>query len=171
MLTLGDVFAFAAIFVGFAATVWGATILTMLLASAKIQAASDQIRSSPYKVGLIGLGIALVIILAGIILSNVGGPLVRVVGVLILLFQTLLGVLGAASVASIAAEKIRAADSTISEYGALVRSSLLVVSLASIPFLGWFIVTPILLAFGTSGLFAKKHAPQIAVPAPPVQVS
>ena len=110
MLTLGDVFAFAAIFVGFAATVWGATVLTMLLAGAKTQAASVHIQTTHYKSGLIGLGIALVIILFGIILSNVGAPLVRVVGVLVLLFQTLLGVLGAASVASIAADKIRKAD-------------------------------------------------------------
>lgn len=171
MLTLGDVFAFAAIFVGFAATVWGATVLTMLLAGAKTQAASAQVRTSPFKAGLLGFAVALVIILFGVILANVGAPLVRIVGVMLLMFQALLGVLGAASVATLAADKIRQADGTISEYGAIVRGSLLVVALASIPFLGWFIVTPVLLAFGTSSLFAKKHSAQTAVTAPPVEVS
>lgn len=171
MLTLGDVFAFAAILVGFSATVWGATVLTMLLAKSKTEAASSMIKAGPWKAGFMGLAMALVVIIFGIILINVPAPLIKVIGIGLLMVQALLGVLGAASVASLAAERIRRADSSVSEYGALVRASLLVVSLASMPFIGWFLVTPVLLAYGASSLFAKKHSASVAVSIPPVEAS
>lgn len=171
MLTLGDVFAFAAIFVGLAATVWGATVLTLLLARAKTEAAASQIKARPFWSGLLGFAAALGAALAGIIFLNMPHPILKLIGAIIVMAQGLSGVLGAASVASLAAERIRAADPSISLYGALTRSSLLVVALASIPFIGWFLVTPILLSYGAGALFAKKSAPPVAVMAPPAEAS
>lgn len=171
MLTLGDVFAFAAIFAGLAATVWGATILTLLLARAKTEAAAAHIKARPFWSGLLGFAAALAAALVGIIFLNLPEPTLKLLGAIMLMVQALTGVLGAASVASLAAERIRSADPTMSLYGALTRASLLVVALASIPFIGWFLVTPILLSYGAGALFAKKSAPPVAVTAPPAEAS
>lgn len=171
MLTLGDVFAFAAIFVGLAATVWGATVLTLLLARAKTEAAAAQIKAKPVWAGILGFAAALGAALVGIIFLNLPEQTLKLIGAIIMMVQGLTGVLGAASVASLAAERIRAADPSISLYGALTRASLLVVALASIPFIGWFLVTPILLSYGAGALFAKKSSPPVAVTAPPAEAS
>lgn len=171
MLTLGDVFAFAAIFLGLAATVWGATVLTLLLARAKTEAAAAQIKAKPFLTGFVGFGAALAAALVGIVFANLPEPTLKLIGLILLMVQALTGVLGAASVASLAAERIRAADPSMSLYGALTRASLLVVALASIPLIGWFLVTPILLSYGAGAIFAKKAAPHVAVAAPPVEAS
>jgi len=171
MLTLGDVFAFAAIFAGLAATVWGATVLTLLLARTKTEAAASQIKAKPVWAGVLGFALALAAALVGIIIANLPEQSLKLVGLLLLMAQAMTGVLGAASVASLAAERIRATDPSLSLYGAYTRASLLVVALASIPFIGWFLVTPILLSYGAGALFAKKSAPPVAVAVPPVEAS
>lgn len=165
MTTLGDIVAIAAMLLGLSATAWGAVILTMLLARNKVQATSARIQAHPFKVGFAGLGMALVIILAAVLLLNLD-PLSKIVGFLIILVQALMGVIGAASVASAAAEQIQINDPSMSRYTAMVKASLLVVSLASLPVIGWFLVTPAFLAFGTHAVIIRRTRPAVQAVSP-----
>lgn len=165
MTTLGDIVAIAAAMLGLSATAWGAVILTMLLARNKVQATSARIQAHPFKVGFAGFGMALVIIFVGAFLLG-QAPLAKVVGFLILLIQALMGIIGAAAVASAAAEQIQINDPSISRYAAMVKASLLVVSMASLPIIGWFAVTPVLLSFGTHAVLVKRTRPAVRAATP-----
>lgn len=165
MTTLGDIVAIAAMLLGLSATAWGAVVLTMLLARQRVQATSARIQAHPFKVGFAGLGMTLVIVLAGIVLLNLD-PLSKTLGFLIILIQALMGVIGAASVASAAAEQIQINDPSMSRYTAMVKASLLVVAMASLPVIGWFVVTPILLSFGTHAVLVRRTRPAVQAVSP-----
>ncbi len=165
MTTLGDIAAIAATLAGLAVTAWGAVILTMLLARQKVQATSARIQAHPYKVGFVGLGMTAVITLAAVLLFNLDA-FSRILGLLIILVQALVGVIGAASVAHAAADQIQINDPEVSRYSAMVKGSLLVVAMASLPVIGWFLVVPVMLSFGTHAVLVRRTRPAVQSASP-----
>ncbi|MCG3140306.1 MAG: hypothetical protein HDKAJFGB_01352 [Anaerolineae bacterium] len=164
---IGDI---TAVFVTLAAVgvVFPGLLLTwLLLLPATVERARERVTRTPWQVfflgaiALLGMGIPLAL------LNAAAGPLqfIRILSVFALLA---LVSIGAAGVAAMMGERLRGQGVNVTTPGALVRGAIALEFAMVFPFVGWFIVLPLIaiLAFGAALFALLRWTPRDASAAP-----
>ncbi len=161
MLILGDVFAVIATLVGIFLTATAAMLTHGLLFPERVSLASEGLRANPWRRGLLGIGAGVPAVLFGIVVASLPVPLLKAVGILFLLFVMMLSLLGASGIAWLMAARWRTWDPNVSPLTAYSRSAMLLVGACLLPFVGWFLVAPLVLiigiGLGTSALMNRRE--------------
>ena len=166
MTTLGDVWAITAAIVGVAACAWALLLCLELIFPDRARVASEQIRSAPIKMILLGLAIAVVV--GGVSIAMLSSPLavIKVVGWIGLLWVLAMSFSGTSGLALIAGERVNALDPNLSAYGARSRGAMFIVLPSILPILGWFLFAPLIFCLGLgTGVRMLRRPSRTTVPA------
>ncbi|MHB8637328.1 MAG: hypothetical protein ACYC96_12735 [Fimbriimonadaceae bacterium] len=159
-MTIGDVLAWVGGIGAFCVSAWTLYVAVALLFVQRSNQAADSITSGPWKQGLLGFVVTLVLgPLSAVMLQNPFAP-ARAFGMVTLLALLALAAVGGAGVALIAARRIRALDPGVSPFAALCRGAAFVVVPSLFPVLGWFLVGPVLFFVGLGAGIRTLRAPQ-----------
>lgn len=144
MTTLGDVLSIVAAILGGFLTLWAAVVAFSLMFPNHVGRAEAAL-AEPRKTTLRGLFLALSLGTLSIAMSANPLPLMKGLGLILLMWLLGVAVLGAAGVAQVAGRRIQALGD-MQPYPALVRGAAFIVGGTMLPFLGWFAFGPLLLA-------------------------
>jgi hypothetical protein len=131
-----------------------------LLFEYRANVAAEVLSARPWKTGLIGFVTALVMVPIGLVLYQ--NPILRLVGILILLVVMMLSAIGGAGIALVAARRIRALDPNMNPFAALCRGAAFVVVPAMLPILGWLLLGPAIFFVGIGAGLRAMVASQTA---------
>lgn len=171
MLIFGDVFAVVALAAGGFATAWGLLLAIRFLMPKRAEAASHSIQSSPFGSIFGGLLVTLVVGFFALVASQAPMPLLKLIGFALYLCLIGFGLVGICGLVVLLGARIAEHDPKLSPFGAASRAAMLLVASALVPFIGWFLIAPLLLVLGVgSGLRALRTPSQAsdAGLAPPV---
>ena len=145
MLTLGDVLAAIAIFVSTCAATLCAMVLSSLLFPIRTARAAIDIETHPWRCALAGLFAGLPLSLVGLILFQVPNPLVRLLGILVMLLVLMLAAAGSGGLAQLAGKRLAAVSESGGTLASTTLGGVLVIGTASLPLAGWFLLAPMML--------------------------
>lgn len=167
MVTLGDVWAILATFIGVCVTSWALLLACSMLFQHRCERAAEKVIENPGKsilVGLLSLSTSSVL---GVVLLSIPNPLSKLLGWMFILSILSISAIGAGGIAQVAARRIKEMDPECSDYQALSRGAIILVGSGMVPVLGWAMIAPVILmaSLGSAltALFKKD-----AVTAPPV---
>ena len=161
-MTIGDVLAWVGGIGALCVSAWTLYVAVALLFVQRSNQAADAITTNPWKQGLLGFVVTLVLGPVSIAMIQVPNPLGRLFGLIAMLALLALAAIGGAGVALIASRRIRALDPSVSPFGALCRGAALVVVPSLVPLLGWFLLGPSLFFVGLGAGIRTLKAPQTA---------
>jgi hypothetical protein len=147
-MTIGDVLAWIGGIGALCVSAWTLYVAVALLFVQRSNQAADAITTSPWKHGLVGFLVTLVLGPVGIAMIQIPNPIGRLFGLVTLLVLLALAAIGGAGVALIAARRIRSLDQSVSPFAALCRGAAFVVVPSLFPLLGWFLLGPALFFVG-----------------------
>ena len=158
-MSLAQVQAAVAIFVALMVSLTGLFTSTAILLPVHTQKAEAALNQSPKRCLLGGLGLLLVGALAIAFLSA-PVPLLKLVGIALLLFLGALVTMGGAGMAQLMGKRISEMSGAQTTFGALVRGSVAYSVGVFFPLIGWYILAPlsILCALG-AGVAALRPVP------------
>lgn len=162
MVVIGDVFLVIAYIFGVCLSTWALVMGMSFLFPSKVSAAELAADKRPWKT----LGLGFVVFAAGLLVSlaflSQPVPGAKLLGTVLLLALLCVALLGFTGIAGLVGQRIRPLDPDLSRYKAMSRSTGLLVVAGLLPFIGWFVFAPLLLAYGTGlglqALFARKQA-------------
>lgn len=164
MLILGDVLAIIGLLVGGALTAWALILAFTLLLPGRINVAEARLTGHPWRSFFLGLFLLAVLGTASVVMLGMALPLAKLMGTMLLLVILSIGMLGFAGLALRTSRKIQMLDSSVSPYRNLTRASAILVISCFFPFLGWFLIAPILFSIGIGAgfqsLLGTAAAPQ-----------
>jgi hypothetical protein len=168
MLTLGDVLAAIAILLTTSLAALSAMVLSSLLFPDRTARAATEIERHPWKCAMAGFFAGLPLVLIGLVLFQVPHPVVRVLGLLVMLLVLMLAAAGSGGLAQLAGKRILTASADRTQLSAITLGGVLVVGVASLPLAGWLILAPMLLlcslGAGVRAFRPAKRAVPSAVP-------
>ena len=149
-----------------------ATALTLPGSTAKAQ---DALQTAPRRCFLHGLGLLLIFGVA-VQITTLPFPILKLVGVLLMLALGGLAVLGAAGIAYLLGQRIGEMSGAKTSFGTLTRGSLLYGVAALFPLIGWYLFAPIsvICALGAGAWAvkpernsaARRSGPLVPIPTP-----
>lgn len=165
MLTIGDSFSIVAILVGLGLTTWSLIAVIAFLFPARVQIASEKASARPW--ASFGLGILMLVVLTiGFILFVSPAPGAKLLGMIVFLGALMVGVLGVAGLAQIAARRLSPNLSSMNtDPQAFLKAAGFIVTAGMLPVLGWFLFMPVVLIVSMgAGLSALLHRSPVLVP-------
>ncbi len=162
MTTIGDSFAIVAVLFLLGLTAWAMMLLAALLFSHRTEVAMQEYLTRPAR----GFGLGLVVLViwgtGAIVLANMPNPLLKILGVVGFMIPFLVSVIGSAGLCGLIAKRIRDAEPGITPYSAMVKATMLVAVAWFFPFIGWFIVAPVILITSLGiGVRVLRHKPKV----------
>jgi hypothetical protein len=148
MTTIGDSFAVVAVLLGIGLTAWAMILAFALMFAARADQSRTVFERGPAKSFWIGLATLLTLGVLSIALANAPLPPVKLLGTLGMLLLISLGMMGLSGLSLLISARIRTMEPTLSLYGSLCRATMLIVIACFFPFVGWFLVAPILFTMG-----------------------
>jgi hypothetical protein len=165
MVTMGDVLAVAAGLFGICFATWALLLASALLFMRRSELAEEAIRRSPGKTIFKGLLLAGVLGVIGLALLSQPLPVGKLLGWLMILALLATSALGLAGLARIIAARVAQMEPNLSEYACLVRAAMVLVVPGILPFLGWFLIAPLLLfagaGAGMAAVLARAEKPVV----------
>ena len=159
MVTIGDVFSVIAGILAICASAWALMLVMTLLFTQRTEAACREIEYRPWKAFFIGL--AILIFFGTIALGMMGNPVpaMKLSGIVLTLVLLSIAAVGAGGLSLLAGRRMQPLDSSLSAYRAVGKGAAIIVVAALLPFVGWWVFTPIVLAVslgsGIAALFAR----------------
>lgn len=153
-MLIGDVLFAFGILVATSATLWCATVFAALVYPARAAQMAARLSARPMATGWVGASIVLPLLTLALILAQVPAPIAKVLALILLLAMALVAALGSGGIVRMVADRLRAGSPDLSMLGAAMRGAGLLIGMANIPVLGWFVIAPSLLILST-GLFAQ----------------
>lgn len=145
MVTLGDIFALIAGLVGISLAAWAAMVVSALLFPSRSAASAREFENHPWRAFGIGLVVLIPFAIGGTILAAIPNPLAKVLGILVYLSVLLLGAFGAGGLARLIGQRVQTTGGTSTFYGGYAKGAALVVMICHLPFIGWFLLFPVIL--------------------------
>ncbi len=169
MVTIGDVLAVVGVITATVLSLWALVLAMVLLFGKRTESACARIERFPGKVTLRGALVAVVLGLVVAALLNHPNGLFKLVGWVVYLLLLAAGAIGFSGLASLVAQRLTQVEPSLTPLAALSRAALLCVLATLVPFLGWFVVAPLMgfasLGAGLEALFARSRAIAPSVPA------
>lgn len=148
MLILGDILAIVAALVGGAISTWAMAMAFPLLFVGRVSAAEMRITTAPWKTFFLGLLLATFFTTIAVVLAAIPNPLMKFAGTALFLAILAVAMLGFSGLALGTSRRIQMLDSSVPPFKNLCRATALLVIASFLPFLGWFLVAPVLLILG-----------------------
>lgn len=145
MTGLGDVFAVVVTLIGVCFSLWAMIVVFALMFPTSARTAADRIGDRPVPTTLLGAAIVIFGGGFGLVLLNAPPPPVKLLGTTLLLIILGIGVIGAAGIGHLLAGRMQTLGAPLSPFAALSRASGMIAFAWLLPFLGWFLVGPLLL--------------------------
>jgi hypothetical protein len=167
-MTLALVQATVAIILTMVATWTGLLVSVAFLLPGSASKSEQLIAFEPWKCFLRGLGVGALLAI-GLAAAGIGNPVIKLVGLGILMFVGSLIAVGSAGVAQTIGKRGEAAGATPT-FGMLVRGSLVYSLALGFPFVGWFVFAPLALVTAAgAGVMALVPEPRnvYTPPTPP----
>ncbi|MFZ4508322.1 MAG: hypothetical protein ACOYON_11575 [Fimbriimonas sp.] len=168
MLILGDVLAIVAAIAGGGVSAWALIVACGLLFPHRVEAAQTALVASPGKSILRGLLLTATLGTLSIIVMNLPAPLLKVLGVGMLLALFMVAMLGAAGASQVAADAIAEKAGDMPPYATFVRGAAFLVAGTMFPAIGWFLFGPALffasLGVGWTALVSMRRTSRVSLP-------
>lgn len=148
MFLLGDVLAILALIIGTSVSAWALIIACAVIFRRRSEVTQSVIERNPWRCLGTGLVATMFLVIVGSALLAQPVPLLKLVGWLMLLVQLSISTVGLAGLALFVADRIQTHDSSVKPFMALSRATLILLVATLVPFLGLFVLVPILLAVG-----------------------
>jgi len=162
MVTIGDVFSVVAALLTVCFSAWAVMLATTLLFTNRTQNAQRAIVARPWRAFFGGLALMLIVGTTALALAANPIPGIKLIGVMFLLALLSVAAIGAGGLSSLVGERMQPMDPSLSAYKAVGRGAAIVVGATLLPFVGWWVFTPIVLAIslgaGVSALMARTSA-------------
>lgn len=159
MVTIGDVFSVVAALLAVCFSAWALMLATTLLFTNRTQIAQRAIVARPWRAFFGGLALMLIVGTFALALVANPLPLAKLFGIVILLALLSVAAIGAGGLSSLVGERMQPMDPSLSAYKAVGRGAAIVVGATLLPFVGWWVFTPIVLAIslgaGVSAIMAR----------------
>jgi hypothetical protein len=163
-MTLAQVQAAMAVVAVLVATWAGMMMAVALLLPKQSKRAAEALNGMPWVCGATGLGLAILVII-GFVLLQVPAPLIKLIGMVLLLGLGGLLSIGGAGVALLMGERISELSGAHTSFTALVRGSVVYSLAVGFPFIGWFLFAPLSLIFALgAGVVALWPSRAMATP-------
>ena len=165
MTTLGDVFLVLGglLMVGVAS--WAALVLSAIVFPNQSAKIANRISAKPGATLFMGFMIFAPVTIRALVLASVPSPLVKMMALLIFLALLVVCIIGSGGVVRWVSENVKSSAGDISTYGSTTRAAGLIVAACNIPFVGWFLLAPLLL-IGSVGAFFGGIKKTVAPEAP-----
>lgn len=169
MLVIGDVLAIVAALVGSAVTVWALVMALSMLFVRRVEVAAEAVEQHPWGAALLGFGLVITVGLVGVVLAAMPVPIVKLMGLTILMVLCVLALVGIGGMSHLISRRIRSFAPETTPYQALVKGSSLVVMAGFVPFVGWFLVGPLVIitGLGACAMALVKGAARNPLQVPP----
>lgn len=162
MVTIGDVFSVVAAIFAICISAWALLLTMTLLFTQRSEAACRAIENRPWKAFLIGLAILAFFGTLSLGLLSNPAPGVKLAGMMLMLGLLSIASVGAGGLSLLAGRRMQPMDPSLSAYKAVGRGAAIVVVASLLPFVGWWVFTPIVLAVslgsGVAALLARAPA-------------
>lgn len=145
MLVLGDVVAFVAILLGFAAAAWGGMLLSALVFPGPAYRSAQWLSHRPWASFWSGLAFGIPAVLIGVVLLSLPDPTVKLLGFVWLMGVVFMGMVGSGGLAIVAGDKVMEAGGAPNRFAALAKGGGLAVASCLMPVFGWFFLAPVML--------------------------
>ncbi|CAN5340360.1 hypothetical protein BH11ARM1_BH11ARM1_06370 [soil metagenome] len=167
MTTLGDVWAITALVIGIAFCAWASLLCLALLSPNRSRMAMEAVEARTGRHLVIGLLAAVVGGTGGAMMAGSPFPLLKIVGMAMLLALMALSFCGTAGIVLLVTKRIQAMDDRLSPYVAFSRAAMIVVVPSILPVLGWFLYAPIVFALGLGVGLSVRRVPEVSLATPP----
>src|SRR5579862_3302474 len=165
-MTLAQVQAFVAAFLGLVASLTGLLTTVAVLMPAHAARAHRALDEAPKRTFFHGLGMVAAVVVAFVLL-NIPNPLIKFAGFCLLLVLTAIATLGGAGLAQLMGQRIGEMSGARTSFGFLVRGSLAYSLGVACPYIGWLILGPLsLICILGAGVASLRPVPR-TVPAGP----
>lgn len=161
MTTIGDSFAIVALLLGVGFTAWALYLATALTFRNKSELARQRIVQRPWMAFVQGVIVTSTLGLTALVLVGLPSQPAKLVGTVGVLGLIAVSALGGAGLSLHISDRIRSSEPNLSDYAGLNRAAMLVVVASFFPFVGWFLIAPVLflinLGAGMSTLVARTR--------------
>lgn len=175
-MLIGDVLATLSLILLIGSATWATMVLYSLLFPTRVQVASRELEYHPWKSLLVGGAVLVPISFVAIALLAAPNPLAKFLGVMVAVLILSVALLGGAGLALLVGRRVKEQGGADQQLRAFGRSAGILVVAGLLPFVGWFVLAPIVLVAGCGAgvrsLF-ERQSRKLAVPtaAPPIQGS
>lgn len=171
---MGDVLAVVTLILAICFATWGSIIAFALLFPKRTGAARREWTDHPYRSLVGGVLVAGMLLTISIALISVPPPVAKLLGVALLVYILIQSTIGVAGVAEEIGSRIVETKGEMSRYASIAAAAKLIVFGMLIPFLGTFLVAPLLLGggfwAGQIGKFTARRAERAVVSPPSATV-
>jgi hypothetical protein len=146
MVTIGDVFSVVSAIIAICVSAWAMMLAVTLLFTARAESARQELEGRPWKSFLIGL---LTLSTLGVFsLGMIGAPMpaIKLAGLILSLGLLSIAAVGAGGLALMVGRRMQPLDPSLSAYRAVGRGAAILVAATLVPFVGWWVFGPIVLA-------------------------
>jgi hypothetical protein len=164
MLTLGDVLAVVAIVFGTAVGLAALSLASGFAFPLASEAAARKAESRPIASFLLGLALSVPAMFVGLVLVALPSPLAKSAGVLLLAAWAVLLGFGTATVSWLVGQRVQAASPALPRHAALGVASLAVAVSMILPFVGWFLIGPVVALTGFGAWAGSRRGARLAPP-------
>ncbi|MCB0824996.1 MAG: hypothetical protein KDC26_02295 [Armatimonadetes bacterium] len=152
MTTLGDVFLILGGLFAIGIACWAALVLSAIAFPNRAAKGAHALSNKTGGTFFLGFMVFAPATFIGLVLASLPSPAAKILGFLIFLALLLVALLGAGGMVRFVSEKLKASAGDVSQYGSVTRASGLLVAACNIPFLGWFLLAP-LMVIGSVGSY------------------
>ena len=141
-----------------------------LVAQALFPAVVERARyqyAKPVKITLIGLLAALLPVIVGGAISKLPNPIMKVLGVTLMVIPTLLGLVGSAGLALRIGAGLPSPADEQQPWRRVLRGGILLALTFLLPFVGWIVLSIWTLVSGFGAFLLSVKSPKVSVAAPP----
>jgi len=146
MFISGDVLMIVAIYLSLSVTGYAAILAAGLFFEPATARARERVAFGVWRTALTGLLIAATIGTLAFVMIAAPPPPLKILGVAVLGALLFVAAIGASGMAKLAAERISESHPEMQAFTARSRAAMLIVGSTMMPFVGWFIVAPLMLA-------------------------
>ncbi|MCW5942802.1 MAG: hypothetical protein KIS66_11250 [Fimbriimonadaceae bacterium] len=159
MVVSGDVLAVIAAIFLISLSTWAAMVALAALFPRRVRQGQDALSAAPGRTLVVGLIETVTTVALALVLANATAPLAKVLGAVLLFGLFFVASFGLASVASLVGAHLQEVD-TVNAYQAFSRGAAVLIVACWLPFLGWFLFTPILLSVAVGAGWKAVRGPR-----------
>lgn len=152
MTTLGDVFLILGGLFAIGIACWAAMVLSAIAFPNRAAKGANALSQKTGGTFFLGFMVFAPATFLGLVLASLPNPAAKILGFLVFLALLLMALLGAGGLVRFVSDKVKASAGDVSQYGSITRGAALLVAACNIPFLGWFLLVPLMI-IGSVGCY------------------